>query len=90
MEDLPHIIKFIKRNNKPLNEKLEVLFNFKNPNEECKFSRQKKIASKSVNITISFTKMEKPLYTSLKNYSPFARIGGNCGDVRDNYSLRTC
>jgi ribosomal-protein-alanine N-acetyltransferase len=37
MEGLPHIIMLIKRNNEPLNENLEALFNFKNPNEECKF-----------------------------------------------------
>ncbi|MEM3550203.1 MAG: GNAT family N-acetyltransferase [Candidatus Bathyarchaeia archaeon] len=37
LEDLPHIIKLIKRNNELLNENLETLFNVKNPNEKCKF-----------------------------------------------------
>lgn len=37
LEDLPKIIELIKRNNEPLNEDLEAIFNFENPNEKCMF-----------------------------------------------------
>jgi ribosomal-protein-alanine N-acetyltransferase len=35
--DLPKIIELIKRNREPLNEDLEAIFNFENPNEKCRF-----------------------------------------------------
>ena len=37
VKDLPHILTLEKRNGKPTNEDLRVLFKIDNPNEKCKF-----------------------------------------------------